>query len=346
MRTPFLWLVNAAGFVFRLGTTNLLADKNLDINVGQISANRIPQISGDGNSITFVDPGALGGGTVSSVNLSANATAILGVTSPTTTPTISFDAQNSNLVFAGPGSGGALAPTFRTLVEADIPNISAIKITSGTLAYARLPVGTTANTVAAGNDSRFHTANTDTGTTQASFQIQSGSSGPRIKNESGAVALRNSADNDYADLIVKNLSVQGTSTTVNSEIVTIADNIIQINSNVTGFPTENGGIEIERGTAINATLLWSEGQDRFVAGLVGAENTLALKKKFTFTDTNLTAGKLTIAHGLSEAHPSVSIWLASGYMLNADIRSVDANTIEIDFGGSVASGTHTVTVVA
>ena len=48
--------------------------------------------------------------------------------------------------------GSALVPT------AQIPNLDASKITSGTLAYARLPVGTAASTLAAGDDSRFFDA--------------------------------------------------------------------------------------------------------------------------------------------------------------------------------------------
>lgn len=46
--------------------------------------------------------------------------------------------QAANKVFAGPSSGNNAAPTFRSLVAADIPEISATKITSGTLEAARL----------------------------------------------------------------------------------------------------------------------------------------------------------------------------------------------------------------
>ena len=39
-----------------------------------------------------------------------------------------------------------------------------------------------------------HTQNTDTGTTQAGFQVDSGNSGPRIKNNAGTLEVRNAAD--------------------------------------------------------------------------------------------------------------------------------------------------------
>ena len=38
-------------------------------------------------------------------------------------------------------------------------------------------------------------------------------------------------------------------------------NIITLNSNETGTPSQNGGIEIERGTSTNVTLRWNETND-------------------------------------------------------------------------------------
>lgn len=59
-----------------------------------------------------------------------------------------------------------------------------------------------------------------------------------------------------------NFTVNGTVTTVNTEEVNIADNIIVLNSNFTGAsPTENGGIEIERGTQANVQFIWNEAND-------------------------------------------------------------------------------------
>jgi hypothetical protein len=67
------------------------------------------------------------------------------------------------------------------------------------------------------------------------------------------------------DLVVSgNLTVSGTTTIVNSETVNIADNIIVLNSNYTlSSPTENAGIEVERGTLSNRSLIWNETSDRW-----------------------------------------------------------------------------------
>jgi hypothetical protein len=66
-------------------------------------------------------------------------------------------------------------------------------------------------------------------------------------------------------LNVTNLVVSGTSTTINTEEINLADNIILLNSNYAGSsPTENAGIEVERGTADdNVSLVWNETTNRW-----------------------------------------------------------------------------------
>lgn len=70
------------------------------------------------------------------------------------------------------------------------------------------------------------------------------------------------------DLVVNgNLTVSGTTTTVNTETVNIADNVILVNSNYAGStPTEDGGIEVERGTLSNKSLVWDETNDKWSVG--------------------------------------------------------------------------------
>lgn len=63
-----------------------------------------------------------------------------------------------------------------------------------------------------------------------------------------------------------NLTVSGTTTTVNTETVTIADNIILLNSDAAGTPSQNGGIEIERGSSTNVQLRWNEANDYWQIG--------------------------------------------------------------------------------
>ena len=77
-------------------------------------------------------------------------------------------------------------------------------------------------------------------------------------------------------IISGNLTVSGTTTTVNSNTVNIGDNVIVLNSDEAGTPSQNGGLEIERGTSTNATILWDEGNDYWVSGLAGAEERIVV----------------------------------------------------------------------
>jgi hypothetical protein len=60
-----------------------------------------------------------------------------------------------------------------------------------------------------------------------------------------------------------NLTVSGAQTILNTETLTVDDNIIVLNNNVTGSPTENAGITVERGTSTNAELRWNETNDQW-----------------------------------------------------------------------------------
>lgn len=73
--------------------------------------------------------------------------------------------------------------------------------------------------------------------------------------------------------IVGDLIVTGTTTTVNSNEVNIGDAIILLNSDETGAPSQNGGIEIERGTADNVALFWNESADAWYITKDGTDET-------------------------------------------------------------------------
>ena len=58
-----------------------------------------------------------------------------------------------------------------------------------------------------------------------------------------------------------NLTVNGSITYVNSNTVEIGDSIILLNRDEVSAPSQNGGIEIERGTSANVSFIWNETND-------------------------------------------------------------------------------------
>jgi hypothetical protein len=150
-------------------------------------------------------------------------------------------------------------------------------------------------------------------------------------------------------IVTGDLTVNGTTTSINTETLTIEDNIVLLNSNVTGSPTLDAGLEIERGTSPNVTFLWDETNDSwqlnntsgtpiieaFDTGLVSIPGTISL------------TGPIYL--GLGSA-------TAPAYSFNGDtntgIYSSGANTLnfttdgtqrwQIDGGGALVSagGSH------
>ena len=94
-------------------------------------------------------------------------------------------------------------------------------------------------------------------------------------------------------VISGNLTVQGSTTTVDSNTVNIGDNIIVLNADETLAASQDAGIEIERGTDTNKKLYWDETNDiwRTEGGLwVGSfgTQTVTSQSYVVFQDTGLT----------------------------------------------------------
>ena len=79
------------------------------------------------------------------------------------------------------------------------------------------------------------------------------SASPTFTGTIGAASLTLSGD----------LTVSGTTTTISTNELIIEDNLITLNSNATGTPTPDvdAGIEIERGTRTNTSIMWDEGEN-------------------------------------------------------------------------------------
>jgi len=64
-------------------------------------------------------------------------------------------------------------------------------------------------------------------------------------------------------VIAGNLVVTGATTYVNTNIFQVSDNIITLNADAAGTPTDNVGFEVNRGTSANTSLLWDESIDKW-----------------------------------------------------------------------------------
>jgi hypothetical protein len=130
----------------------------------------------------------------------------------------------------------------------------------------------------------------------------SGTNNTIVKFTSASTVGNSSITDDGTTVIIGgNLTVNGTTTTVNSNTVNIGDNILILNSDEVGTPSQNGGIEIERGTSTNASLIWDEAADVWEAGLAGAEIPIV-----TTTGTQTLSDKQLTSLGVGTAAPATT----------------------------------------
>ena len=115
--------------------------------------------------------------------------------------------------------------------------------------------------------------------------------------------------------IAGNLVVSGTTSTINTETINLADNTIVLNSNETGTPSQDGGIEVERGTSTNKSLVWDEtndkwtvGSETFVAGTVEAALTGDVTGNLTGNVTGNTSGSSGSCTGNAATATTAAAW--------------------------------------
>lgn len=144
------------------------------------------------------------------------------------------------------------------------------------------------------------------------------------------------------NLIVSgNLTVSGSTTTKISETVLIEDNIITLNSNETGTPSENSGIEVERGTSDNVALRWNEGSDVWELTKDGTNyKTIQNIQESTYATSvgDGSATSYTVTHNLGSRDVIVQLYDASSYdTVIADVVRTNTTTVTLTFGSAPAT---------
>ena len=162
-----------------------------------------------------------------------------------------------------------------------------------------------------------------------------------ISDETGSGSLVFSASPTFtgtvnaADLTLSgNLIVNGTTTTVNSNTVSIGDNIIVLNSDEAGTPSQNAGIEVERGTSTNASVTWDETNDLWMAGITGSEIPLVTTTGTqTLTNKTISGSNNTLSNIANAALTNSTI---SGKALGTNL-----DTLTMAVSGTGLSGSQT-----
>ena len=95
--------------------------------------------------------------------------------------------------------------------------------------------------------------------------------------------------------IAGNLTVSGATNTISATNTVITDKLIELGNGVSGTPSGDAGIIIERGSSTNAAIIWDESADEFVLGTTSA--TGASTGDLTVTSGNVNIGNITAQTG-------------------------------------------------
>jgi hypothetical protein len=214
----------------------------------------------------------LAGGTVTSVAMTVPSFLSVSGSPITTSGTlaVSLATQTANLVFAGPTTGSAAAPTFRSLVASDIPSLSGVYIP---MSGSATPTGTYTFSGTINATGTFQLGSTTVTSSAAELNLVDGSVANTVVNSraviygsSGQIAATTLATSGNAtvggDLTVTgSLTVNGSVSTINSTTITVDDKNIELGSvyNPTDTTADGGGITLKGST--DKTIIWVNATD-------------------------------------------------------------------------------------
>lgn len=142
-----------------------------------------------------------------------------------------------------------------------------------------------------------------------------------------------------------NLDVQGSINSISTTEINIVDNKVVLNSNVTGTPTTDAGIRVERGDSSDVEVLWNETADQWQLTNDGT-NYHEITRKYKETLSN-SATSYTVTHNLNTQDVVVQIYeVASPYQqVFTDIEHTNSNTVTVKFAVAPSAGEYRVVVI-
>lgn len=178
-------------------------------------------------------------------------------------------------------------------------------------------------------------------------KLLSGGTGVTYTSGTGAIeigqAVGTTSNVTFNDVIISgDLTVSGTTTSINTTNLTVNDNIIILNNDATGTPSQNAGIEVERGDQTNAVLQWNETSDHWEISSGGTTGRIITTGDTIGDITGVTAGTGLSGGGTSGA---VTLNMANTAVTAGSYGSgTDIPVITVDAQGRItAASTSSVT---
>lgn len=137
-----------------------------------------------------------------------------------------------------------------------------------------------------------------------------------------------------------NLTVQGNTTTLNTATLEVEDNIVLLNKGVTGVPSLDAGLEIERGDSTNVSILWNEASDSWTFTNNGSTFYNMVRKVSSDITGDSATTAFTITHNLGTRDVQIQVYdAASPYdTVEVDVERTNTNSTTIRFASAPTTG--------
>ena len=143
-----------------------------------------------------------------------------------------------------------------------------------------------------------------------------------------------------------NLNVTGTLNAVNRTEINIEDNTIRLNTGFTGAPVADAGIIVERGTANDTAIIWSESNKDWTLTNDGS-NYYAIARKFVSVIGDASNVSFDIVHNMNTRDLTVQVREnnADYNLVETDVAFKDLNTVTVSFTVAPDANAYKVIIV-
>jgi len=165
-------------------------------------------------------------------------------------------------------------------------------------------------------------------------------------NITGPLNVNDDATFQQNVVIEGNLDVLGTLNAINKQTLDVADNQITLNSNWTGAPTQDAAIIVNRGTANDTALLWSESNDQWQLTNDGTHYH-AIARKYVAVIGDDSLNQFQLIHNLNSYDVTIQVYEnnPARELVETDVSINDANSVIIGFSEAPSTNAYRVVIV-
>jgi hypothetical protein len=341
---------------------------SIDATTGEISSTAgavsfggniaVSSISKNDSSIAINDTGSS-----SNVDIIVDGTRAVVFTGTAMLPNTdqTYDLGSANLqwrdVYVGPGSlyvnGQKVLQedSGNIVVSADI-NQNLVIQTSGSGNLELDPVGT--GVVAVKGTLQIEAGTNITGSDGNAVNVAVGVKTDSVTSKTTNTDLTVSANGtgvvrvDDDMVVTGNLTISGTTTTVNTTTLSVADNLIDLNSDfTTGSPTENAGLRVLRGDESSVQIRWNETSDAWqltndgtTYGAIATEGYVDAAVAGKDNTDEITEGSTNLYFTQARARGSISVTGAATYNSSTGVINVTGGVTSVAGKTGAVTFTH------